>query len=110
MPEDESSRQWIVEPPRRAQITLQLSVGAGVRLTEEQERAVSELLRALEESDPEVTGHASSAAQCSGKCGIFECPKMSCTSLCRAFTGSKAAAAVGGSGGWRLMGTFGGLA
>ena len=101
----DADRQWIVEPPSPGEIALHLAVGEGVQLTEEQERAVGELLRVLEADDPEVTGHAfAKAPQCPSLiCQLSGCSTLrSCDVLgpgCTAFKPS-------GSG-WNLMGTFG---
>jgi hypothetical protein len=82
-----------------------MEFGDGVELTEEQEAALSELTRALESRDAEVTGYA-----VAGKCGAFaECTNKSCkpvrcsTLVCHGLTSQLAA----GSGStWSLMGSF----
>jgi len=104
--ENEVDRQWIVEPPvARGEISLHLAVGEGVQLTEEQENAVSALLRTLEAADPEVSGHAIPCPK-QGSCGTLKCPNMSCGALkCGTFKDSLAAPSSAGN--WGLMGTFG---
>ncbi len=103
MPDDGASRQWIVEPPGPGVVTFHMSFGEGVELSDEQERALSEFVRSLESSDPEVTGHAGCTAysHCTDKtckpvrCGTFDCDVLH----------SDLTASAGGA--WNLMGTFG---
>ena len=105
MAENEGERQWIVEPPGQGEIALHLSVGDGVKLTVEQERAVADLLRTLEAA--EVSGYAGKCPK-QASCGTMRCPAMYCEGTgglsCGSFKDSKVAA-----GGWTLMGTFGGI-
>jgi hypothetical protein len=102
----ENEREWIVEPPGRGEIAVHIAVGDGVKLTEEQEQAISDLVWSLEAADTEVTGHGLPCPK-QGNCGKMKCPSFDCTTMkCGTFKDYVAAA----PGGWNLMGTFGGAA
>jgi len=114
VPDDNDGRQWIVEPPPAPdEVSLYLAVGDGVEFTDEQEAALSALLRSLEVDDAEVIGYGQpcpSRAGCSEysvchpalQCGKVTCGGLICTSL-----SLKAAASAGsGSVSWDLMGSF----
>ena len=107
MADNKDERAWVVEPPRAGEIALHLSVGEDVTLTEEQERAISELLHSLETA--EVAGYGK-CAKVGGSCGTLRCPAMSCSGSfdCGTFKDSKLTASA--AGGWSLMGTFGATA
>jgi hypothetical protein len=102
--DDQSGRQWIVEPPPAAgEIALYFATGEGMDLTAEQEAALSALLRSLETDDPEVTGH--DAPRCTDfsfcfplKCGSVSCGNLTCGLLTKS--------AARGAGGWNLAGSF----
>lgn len=97
--EDDAGRRWVVDPPRPGEVSLHMAFGEGVDLTDEQKAAVSELLRALEARDPEVTGHAIDA-ECSGKrCKPVKCNGLVCSGL-------KAVVASQATDSWNLMGSF----
>ncbi len=103
MEEHQGERRWIVEPPPAAgEVSLYLAVGEGVELTAEQEAALSELMRTLETSDAEVTGHA--ACTNKGGCGIYDCDRLGCTKVRCGALASGTSAVAGGA--WSLMGTF----
>jgi hypothetical protein len=103
--ENEGEREWIVEPPGPGEVAFHMSFGDGVELTAEQEAALSELMRALETNDAEVSGLA-----LAGKCGAYSaCTDKSCkpvrcsTFVCHGLTANLSA--VSGSA-WNLMGSF----
>jgi len=102
--ENEAGRRWVVKPPAAGEISFHMEFGEGVDLTEEQEAALSELMRALESSDAEVTGHAMA-----GKCTAYSsCTDKSCKPVrCSTFVchGLTANLSAGGSS-WSLMGSF----
>jgi hypothetical protein len=104
---DEVERQWVVEPPLAAgEISLYMAGGDGVNLTEEQEVALSNLLRTLERNDAEVGGFDAGCdpqlSQCTGlKCGKVNCSVLLCGNL------TKKVAAATESTSWNLMGSFG---
>jgi len=99
MAENESTRQWIVEPPGPGEVSLHMAFGEGVQLTKEQEAAVSELLRSLEAVDAEVTGHAKCTQQ--STCTKLTCDPVVCNLKCGTLSGLAQTA-----GGWNLMGSF----
>jgi len=103
---DEASRQWIVEPPAPGEVTFHVAVGEGVDLTEEQERALSEFVRSLEQGDAEVTGHATA-----GKCSAYaHCTDKTCKPVrCTVFDCDvlKSGLTAGSGQAWSLMGTIG---
>ncbi len=113
MPDEHEGRQWIVEPPPApGEVSLYLAVGDGVDLTDEQQAALSELLRTLETGDAEVIGHGQpcpTRAGCSEysvchpalQCGKVVCGGLMCTSLSKSVTSST----TGGTS-WNLMGSF----
>ena len=87
---DEQRHEWIVEPPGAGEIKVELAVGAGVELTDDQKAAVNELLQALEGGEAEVVGLAMT----------HDC-KLTCGLICQGnlqvgLTGSK----------WSMVGTF----
>ena len=88
---EEQRHEWIVEPPGTGKIMLQLSVGEGVELSDEQKGALSELLQALEGEEAEVVGH-SMVHDCTLSCG----GNLQCTGLTVGLTGSQ----------WSMLGTF----
>jgi hypothetical protein len=100
-----SDRGWIVEPGQ-GEISLYMAVGDDVELTEEQQDALAELLRALEDNDAEVTGHQA-AAGCDEviliceklKCGRVVCGGLGCLPVTSKI-GTSAQA-------WTISGTFG---
>jgi len=102
--ENDASRRWIVAPPGPGQVSFHMAVGEGVDLSPEQEAALSELMRALESSDAEVSGHA-----IAGKCSAYaSCTEKSCSPVrCATFVchGLKAELTTSTST-WNLMGTF----
>ena len=110
MPDENEGRQWIIEPPPGpGEVSLYLACGDQVELTDEQEAAVSALLRSLEVEDSEVIGHGK---PCPSRAGCSEysicslsCGKVSCGGLSCGLTSPKIAAATGG-GSWDLMGSF----
>lgn len=99
MPEEEEPGRWIVEPPGPGEVTLHMAAGEGADLTDAQKAAVGELLRVLEERDPEVTGHALDET-CKGKsCKPVKCDGLVCKGL-------KVGVVAAGTEPWNLMGTF----
>ena len=55
--ENEAGRRWVVEPPvASGEISLYMAVGDGADLNDEQQAALSALLRSLEAADAEVVG------------------------------------------------------
>jgi hypothetical protein len=99
--EHEAGGRWIVEPPQPGEISLHMAFGDGVELTDEQQAAMSELLRSLEATDPDVTGHAVCAGQskpCT-KCNSLDCRGLTCGTL----TGPRTRQ---GTEPWNLMGHF----
>src|SRR5947199_316895 len=102
--EDQNGRQWIVEPPPAAgEVALYLATGEGIELTDEQEAALSALLRSLEADDPEVTGHAAAGCTDFSFCFPLKCGSVSCGNLtCGLLTKSVAR----GAAGWNLVGSF----
>ena len=88
---EEQRHEWIVEPPGAGKIMLQLSVGEGVELSDEQKAALSELLQALEGEEAEVVGH-SMVQDCTLTCS----GSLSCSGLTVGLTGSQ----------WSMLGTF----
>jgi hypothetical protein len=102
--EDQTGRQWIVEPPPVAgEVALYLATGEGMDLTAEQEAALGALLRSLETSDPEVTGHETSTCTNYDVCRPLQCGKVSCVTLTCTLVSK---ARLGQSPGWTLMGSF----
>ncbi len=113
--DDAGGRQWIVEPPPAAvEISLYFAAGDEVTLTAEQEAALSELLRTLEQRDAEVTGFStpecpSYGGTCSDvtDCSGLKCSKVKCKDLiCMPLNLARGSGASGG-GGWNLLGSFG---
>ena len=109
---DDAGRRWIVGPPGPGEVSLQISCGDGFELTDEQEAALSRLLRSLEQSDPEVVGHTDcrlGGPNCDTlvsyptDCVRLRCKSVSCTLDCGTFN---KAAQLAGSTGWNLFGTF----
>ena len=101
--ESDAGRRWVVEPPGPGEVSLHMAVGEGVDLTAGQEAALSELVRSLESSDAEVTGHDVAA-----RCGAFssctgkQCNPVRCsTFVCKGLVGVTAETQS-----WNLMGTF----
>jgi hypothetical protein len=88
---EEQGREWIVEPPGAGEVKVQLAVGDGVELTQEQKAALNELLQALEGGEAEVVGH-SMTHDCTLTCGGLICSG----NLQVGLTGSK----------WSMVGTF----
>ena len=88
---EEPRHEWIVEPPGAGEIMLQLAVGEGIELTDEQKDALSELLEALEGEEAEVVGH-SMVHDCTLKCS----GNLECGSLTVKLAGSN----------WSMLGTF----
>lgn len=70
---EEKRHEWIVEPPGAGEIKLQLALGEGVELTDEQQAAVNELVQALERGEAEVVGHAMTH-----DCTLTCTPKLEC--------------------------------
>lgn len=70
---EEQGREWVVEPPGAGEIKLQLVVGEGVELTDEQEAAINELVQALQSAEAEVVGHAMTH-----DCTLSCAPKLEC--------------------------------
>jgi hypothetical protein len=110
MTDKNEDRQWIVEPPPgTGEVSLLVAVGDGVELTEEQEAALSELLRVLEVGDAEVVGH-DGCFKVSGGCDQYSvcdkltCGKVSCNGLNCGLV--KQLTVASGSGSWNLMGSF----
>jgi len=104
--DDKAGRQWIVEPPAAGEVTFHMAFGEGVELTEEQEAALSELMRTLESSDAEVTGHAHSCSAYS-VCTDKSCKPVRCsTFVCHGLTSLPVNISAGGTA-WNLMGSFG---
>jgi len=87
---EEQGREWVVEPPGAGEIKVELAVGEGVELTDDQKAAVNELLQVLEGGEAEVVGLAMTS----------DC-KLTCGLICQGnlqvgLTGSK----------WSMVGTF----
>ena len=104
--ENAAVRRWIVEPPiASGEISLFMAVGDGAELTEEQQAALSALLRSLEAGDTEVVGLTSPRCPAdSSSCKQLKCGKVSCGALACEITRVSAAAGLGQ--GWSLMGSF----
>jgi hypothetical protein len=103
--ENEGERRWVVEPPAPGEVSFHMAFGEGVDLTEEQEAALSELMRTLETNDAEVTGLAANT-KCSAysTCTDKSCKPVRCsTFVCHGLTAQISAA---GGGAWNLMGSF----
>ena len=88
---EQQGREWVVEPPGAGEVKVQLAVGEGVELTEEQKAALNELLQVLEGGEAEVVGHAM-VHNCTLKCGDLICSG----NLQVGLTGSN----------WSMLGTF----
>ena len=88
---EEQRHEWVVEPPGAGEIQLQVAVGEGVELTDEQKRALGELLETLEGEEAEVVGH-SMVQDCTLECsGHLTCKELK----------------VGLAGGqWSMVGSF----
>ena len=69
---EEQRREWVVKPPGAGEVMLQLAVGEGVELTDDQKAALNELLQALEGGEAEVVGH-SMIHDCTLSCGDLKC-------------------------------------
>ncbi len=104
--ENEAGRRWVVEPPMASgEISLYMAVGDGAELNEEQQAALSALLRSLEAADAEVVGLTSPRCPSdSSTCKGLTCGKVSCGALACELT--RGIAAVAPSASWSLMGTF----
>jgi hypothetical protein len=64
MSEESSDRtKWLVDPPRPGEVMLQLALGDGVELTDDQRTALDNLIASLQESD-EVGGFEKCDQQC----------------------------------------------
>ena len=105
--EPEAGHRWVVEPPVASQeIALYLAVGDGAELNDEQQAALSALLRSLEAADAEVVGLTSPRCPAeSSTCSHLTCGKVSCSALACQITRPIAAATVPNQG-WALTGTF----
>ena len=89
---EEQRREWVVKPPGAGEVMLQLAIGEGVELTDEQQTAVNELVHALERGEAEVVGH-SMVHDCTLSCQ----PTLECGgTLVVKQTGSQ----------WSMFGTF----
>lgn len=88
---EQQGHEWIVEPPGAGEVKVQLAVGEGVELTDEQKAALNELLQALEGEEAEVVGH-SMVHNCNLSCGELKCDG----GLQVGLTGSN----------WAMLGTF----
>ena len=104
--ENEAGRRWVVEPPvASGEISLYMAAGDGTELNEEQQAALSALLRSLEASDAEVVGLTSPRCPSdSSTCKGLQCGKVSCGALACELTRGLAASASSSS--WTLMGSF----
>ena len=105
--ESEGTRQWIVEPPPGAgEVALYIEVSEGAELNDEQQAALSALLRSLEANDPEVTGHSADCPSYTA-CGSLKCGRVICGGLVCIHLAPKIEAAP--AAGWNLMGSFGAM-
>jgi hypothetical protein len=98
--ENQGERQWIVAPPGRGEVSLNLALGDGVQLSDEQEAALGALLESLETADAEVAGLAKCTKN--NTCTKLECSLADCNGL---RCGTLETKLMGG--GISLMGTFG---
>jgi hypothetical protein len=97
--EHEGERQWVVEPPAPGEVKIFVAAGGGAGLSAEQEGALVELVRALDEGDAEVTGLAAGRVLTDPPSCHLNCPGLGCGAY------SRPRSAAGGSA-WTVMGTI----
>jgi hypothetical protein len=112
MPDDDSQRRgdserrWVVAPPDTGEIVLHMAVGEGVELTSAQRDALNDLLRALESSDPEVSGFEVGCPSYAGTCSAKRqpaCPSKNCQPFSCDHLHTQSAEIMQS---WSLMGSF----
>ena len=106
--ETQGERRWIVEPqPAPGEVALYMAFGDDVELNDEQQAALSALLRVLEDHDAEVAGYQDPACPKDEVtwCKPLQCTRVKCTDLICMPLSSGLSSVQATS--WNLMGSFG---
>jgi hypothetical protein len=73
--------KWLVDPPGPGQVSVQVALGEGVELSDEQRGLLDALLASLQQVDEEVAGFTN-------PCTIVACKPMEITMPCAMLVGS----------------------